>query len=405
MRDILSQGGDRGRSPWPRRVAAVAALLLVATVIVWRLAGHRHSPAHPARAATTPSALPRAASGSAGLAPGLASQPNGVTGPALPWESSLRLPVTGQQPAWFWPATGRVKPIGGLPRDGSGYQFVRLAGGWAVQASSGARLRCGSCAGQPAPVYFLGDRAPAVTGVGLANQVAPGPAAGTVWLTSYPAGADMSTTAGTAREVSVSGAPIGLRIMLPAGYVIDQATDHGLLLTPVVQRPGTAAYTLWDPATRQASRTFDGVIAASVSEIAWVTRCAPLCQVEVLDLATGRHTTVELARASSAARGAFSPDGDFLALEVSFRNGGDGGALATQLDVASLASGRLTAVPETGVSSDALTGFGWPAGRDSLIAELSFMTKVQVASWQPGAPRLAVALIPPGQNPASLIVG
>jgi hypothetical protein len=405
MRDILSQGAGREPSPWRRRVAVVAALLLVAVVLVWRVAGHRHSPAQPARAATTPGALPRAASGSAGLVPGLASQPNGVTGPALPWESSLRLPITGQQPTWFWPATGRVKPIGGLPRDGSGYQFVRLAGGWAVQASSGAQLRCGSCAGQPAPVYFLGDRASAVTGVGLADQVAAGPAAGTVWLTSYQPGADMSTAAGTAREVSISGAPIGPQISLPAGYVIDQATDHGLLLAPVVQRPGMAAYTLWDPAARQASRTFDGVIAASASEIAWVTRCAPLCQVQVLDLATGQHTTVELARASSAASGAFSPDGDFLAVEVSFRNGGDGGALATQLDVASLASGRLTAVPGTGVSSDALAGFGWPAGRDSLIAELSFMTKVQVASWQPGAARLAVAVVPPGQNPASLIVG
>jgi len=405
MRDILSQGGDRERSPWPRRVAAVAALLLVAIVLAWRLAGHRHSPVQPARAATTPSALPRAAPGSAELVPGLASEPNGLTGPALPWESSLRLPVTGQQPAWFWPASGRVKPIGGLPRDGPGYQFVRLAGGWAVQASSGAQLRCGSCAGQPAPVYFLGDRAQAVTRVGLADQVAPGPSAGTVWLTSYPPGADMSTAAGTAREVSVSGSPIGPPIRLPAGYLIAQATSQGLLLTPVLQRPGAPAYTLWDPAARQASRTFDGVIAASASEIAWVTPCAQLCQVQVLDLATGRHTTVELARASSAASGAFSPDGDFLALEVSFGNGGDGGALAMQLDVASLASHRLTVVPGTWVSSDALAGFGWPADRDSLIAELSFTTKVQVASWQPGAARLAVAAVPPGQNPASLIVG
>jgi hypothetical protein len=76
-----------------------------------------------------------------------------------------------------------------------------------------------------------------------------------------------------------------------------------------------------------------------------------------------------------------------------------------QLDVASLASHRLTVVPGTWVSSDALAGFGWPADRDSLIAELSFTTKVQVASWLPGAARLAVAAVPPGQNPASLIVG
>jgi hypothetical protein len=215
----------------------------------------------------------------------------------------------------------------------------------------------------------------------------------------------MSTAAGTAREVSVGAAPIGPPLRLPAGYVIEQATDHGLLLTPVVQRPGTAAYTLWDPAVRRASRSFDGVIATSASEIAWVTRCAPLCQVQVLDLATGRLTAVQLARASSAASGAFSPDGNFLALEVSFRNGGDGGALAMQLDVAALSSGHLTVVPGTWVSSDALAGFGWPAGRDSLIAELSFTTKVQVASWQPGAARLAIAVVPPGQNRAALIVG
>jgi hypothetical protein len=127
--------------------------------------------------------------------------------------------------------------------------------------------------------------------------------------------------------------------------------------------------------------------------------------VQVLDLATGRRTAVGLAGASSAANGAFSPDGDFLALELSFYNGGDGGALATQLDVASLASDRLTVVPGTWVSSDALAGFGWPAGGDSLIAELSFTTKVQVAAWRPGAARLAVAVIRPGQSSASLIVG
>ena len=127
--------------------------------------------------------------------------------------------------------------------------------------------------------------------------------------------------------------------------------------------------------------------------------------MQVLDLATGRQTTVALPGVSSAADAAFSPDGAFLALEVSFYNGGDGGQLATQLDVASAASGRLTVVPGTWMSSDALAGFGWPAASDTLIAELSFTTKVQVASWRPGAPRLAVAAIRPGRNSASLIVG
>ena len=75
------------------------------------------------------------------------------------------------------------------------------------------------------------------------------------------------------------------------------------------------------------------------------------------------------------------------------------------IDVASVATGRLTVVPRTFVSSDAMAGFGWPATSDTLIAELSFTTRVQVASWRPGAARLAVAAIQPGPSSTSLIVG
>ena len=283
--------------------------------------------------------------------------------------------------------------------------FTRVGGGWAVQPASAPRPGCGSCANMPVPVYFLGDRGQSVTRVGTANQVAPAAAAGGVWLTSYPPGADMTTAAGTAREVSVSGAPPGPLLRLPAGYLIYQATSRGLLLAPVIGRPGATADRLWDPGAPRASRTFDRVIAATASKIAWTTRCAPLCQVHVLDLATGRHTLVQLPGASSAASAAFSPDESSLALEVSFINTGDDGALATQLDVASMASGRLTAVPHTWASSDALIGFGWPAGTSTLVAELSFTTKLEVTSWRPGAARPAVAIVRPGQDPATLIVG
>ncbi len=401
MRDILGQGDDRPPRPWPRRLAAIAALLVAAGVIAAHLPRPGHAPAKPARAATTSPASP----GPAGSAAGQPAEADGVGGPILPWVSGLRLPVAGEQPAWFWPATGRVKPIGGLPRDSSGYQFTAMAGGWAVQAGSGAQPGCGGCAGVPRPVYFLGYRAQSVTEVGLADAVAPGATPGTVWLTSYPPDAQTSAAAALAREVSVTGAPLGPQLKLPAGYAIDQATGQGLLLAPVLPRPGAAGYTLWDPADSEPGRTFDGVIAASASEIAWAPECDPVCRVQVLDLATGRHTTVELPGASSAANAAFSPDGDYLALEVSFYNGGDDGALAMQLQVASVASGRLTVVPGTWASSDALVGFGWPAGGDSLIAELSFTTKVQVTSWRPGATRLAVAAIRPGPNSDSLIVG
>jgi hypothetical protein len=403
MRDILGQGGDRQPGPWPRRLAVIAALLLATVAIVLHLPRHQHPSARPAGAAASrPVSQPTQPSRPA---TGQASQPDGFIGQTLPWVSGLRLPVAGEQPAWFWPATGRVKAIGGLPRDSSGYQFTAVTGGWAVQASPGAQPACGGCAGPPRPVYFLADRAQSVTEVGLANAVAPGAAPGTVWLSSYPPDADTSVAAAVAREVSVTGAPLGPQLRLPAGYAIDQATGRGLLLAPVAPQPGTTTETLWDPASPQPGRTFDGVIAASASEIAWAPACDPFCRVQVLDLATGRRTTVELPGASSAANGAFSPDGDFLAIELSFYNGGDDGALATMIDVASMASGRLTVVPGTFASSDALAGFGWPTDGDSLVAELSFTTKVQVASWQPGATRLAVAAIRPGQDSDSLIVG
>jgi len=401
MPDILGQGGDREPRRWPRLVVVLAVLAVAAAEVALHLPRSRPAPAPPRQAATGRAPLPI----SAPVAAGLAGQASGISGRTLPWDASLRLPVSGAQPAWLWPATGRAERIAGLPRNAAGYQFIRVGGGWAVQAAPDADSGCGNCAGPPLPVYFLANGARAVSQVGLASDVAPGAAAGTLWLTSYPAGADPGTAAGTAREVSVAGAPLGPEIRLPAGYVIYQATERGLLLAPVAAAPGATSDQLWDPATGRSGRTFAGVVAASANEVAWAPGCTGACRVQVLNLGTGRQTTVELPGVSSAASASFSPDGRLLAVEVSFYNGGDGGQLATQLDVASAASGRVSVVPGTWVSSDALAGFGWPAAGDTLIAELSFTTRVQVASWQPGTPRLAVAAIAPGQNSASLIVG
>ena len=405
MPDILSQGGGREPGPvqWPRRVAAAAVLVLAAVVIIQHLPRSRHGVARSARAAAIVTA-PAAASGAAVPAAGLAAVPDGITGPALSWPGGLRLPAAGQRPAWFWPGTGQVVRIGGLPLQRSGYQFIRAAGGWAVQAGSGIQAGCGSCAGPRRTVYFLADRAQSVTQVGLADAVAPG-AAGALWLTSYPPDADPGTAAGTAREVSIAGRPLGSPLRLPAGYLIEQGTDRGLLLAPVAPRPGTMAYQLWDPAAPQARRTFDAVIAASATQIAWAPPCAARCRVRVLNLATGRQVTAELPEGRSAANAAFSPDGSFLAVEVSFSNEADDGGQAVQLELVSMASGRLMAVPGTWVSSDALISFGWLASSDSLVAELSFTTKVQLASWRPGASLLATAVLRPQRSPASLVIG
>jgi hypothetical protein len=400
--DILSQGGGREYGPWPRRVAAVAALVLAAVLIVHYLPRSQHKAAKPARAAVTAAPLPpavaRAASGDAGVA----AEPDGITG-VLSWPAGLRLPAAGERPSWFSPDTGQVMPIGGLPPQPSGYQFIRAAGGWAVQADPGPRAACGSCAGPQRAVYFLADRGQSAAGVGRASAVAAG-VPGTLWLTSYPPDADPRTAAGVAREVSVTGRPIGAPVRLPAGYLVEQGTSRGLLLAPAGPRAGRTADELWDPAAARVSRTFDAVITASATRIAWVPPCATRCRIQVLNLATGRQVPAALPAASSVANAAFSPDGGFLVIQVSFGDNTANGARAVQLEQVSLATGRLTAVPQTWVSSDALVGFGWAAGGD-LVAEFSFPTKVQLASWRPGASRLAIAALRPRHSPAALVLG
>ena len=121
--------------------------------------------------------------------------PNGIIGQTTPWEDSLRLPVSGAQPAWFWPATGRSETIGGLPADDSGYQFTRVGGGWAVQAN-GTFCGGGDCATPPSPVWFLGNGAPSATPVGTADLVAPADDADALWLTSYFPTANDATAGG-----------------------------------------------------------------------------------------------------------------------------------------------------------------------------------------------------------------
>jgi hypothetical protein len=406
MRDILDQGGDREPSPWPRRLVVIAGLILVAVLAALYLPSHLGLTGQPAGGPAASPAQPTAGPANVVPAEPAAGGESGITGTTLRWGSSVALPVSGERPAWLWPATGRTKPIRGLPAAGTGYQFMRAEGGWAVQPNLAGNTVCGYCNTTPLPVYFLRDQARSAAQVGMANLVAPGAAAGELWLTTYPPGTDIPNGKATAQEVSTTGAPLGPQLTLPAGEAIEQATDRGLLLVPADPGPGVPVNTLWDPSDPRASRTFFGVIAASPTEIAWAPQCdqgsATGCGVEVLNLVTGRMTTLTLPGASSAASGAFSPDGQFLAIEASYY---DMGSLAAQLYVATVATGGLTAVPETSVSSDALVGFGWPTGGDSLVAELSFTTTVQVASWRPGAAELAVAAIRPGADSSTLVVG
>jgi hypothetical protein len=396
--DILSQGGDREPNPRWRRLVLITALVLAVAGGGAYLAVTRQ-PTHPAAARPAPTASPARPQ----LGANLPAEPDGIAGQTLSWSDDLRLPAAGTRPSWFSPASGQAEPISGLPANASGYQFTRVGGGWAVQANPAAAAACGGCAAPPAPVWFLADGAHAVTVIGTADLVAPAAADGAVWLTSYPRGASLLTAAGTAREVRPGAAPVG-PVTVPAGYAIAAGTTKGLLLRPVSQQAAQVGM-LWDPAGGRAGQSFTGLLAAAPGAIAWSSPCARQCTVQTLDLATGHQATLKLPAGSSAVSADFSPDGRYLAVQDSFGNTGDGGDLAMQLEVAPLATGQLSAVPGTWVSSDALVGYGWPGGSDSLVAEFSFTTKMQLASWHPGATRPAVALLRSGPDQGSLILG
>jgi hypothetical protein len=381
-----------------------AVLVLVAVAIVHSLPRSRHPAAAQAQATaaapTPPPAVSEAFSGDGSVA----AEPDGITGQVSSWPGDLRLLTAGQRPSWYWPATSQVQPIEGLPAQLSGYQFTRVPGGWAVQAIPVVQTSCVGCTIPPRAVYFLADAGRSVAKVGLADAVAPG-ITGTLWLTSYPPGADPGTAAVSAQEVSLAGRPLGPPIRIPARYVIVQGTSRGLLLAPIDQQSGALTDKLWNPAAPGSARAFAEVIAASATQVAWASPCTARCRVQVLDLATGRQVTAELPPTSAVSNASFSPDGRFLALQVSFGDNDDDGQLAVQLESVSTASGRLTVVPQTWASSDALVGFGWPASGDSLVAELDFPAKVQLASWRPGASRLAIAALTPANHPGALVIG
>jgi hypothetical protein len=424
--DILSQGDDREPRPWPRRLGliAIAALAVIGGIVYVALP--RHQPAASAAAPTTPAVLPSGTLGTTTLRPqivvslglvqpgqpGPSVERDGIIVGGLAWSDSVRLPVAGTQPAWYRPAAGRSDTIGELPADSAGYQFIRVGGGWAVQADPGAKADCVNCAGPAMPVWYLADGARSAVRVGQANQVAPAAVSGDLWLTTYPTDAEADPARGTAREIGPSGAALGPAITLPAGYQIAQGTDRGLLLTPAGPQSGVVVDRLWDPAARSAppsaagsasspSRTFDQVIAANATEIAWGGGCATACRVDVLNLATGRQTVVRLPAGILASGGALSPSGSFLALQLASSDG----QLALPVEVATVASGRLTRMPGSWINSNALAGFGWPSGGDSLVAEFNVASTLLLTSWHPGASALSLAVVKPGPTQASLVVG
>jgi hypothetical protein len=402
MSDILSFGRDREprwRPRWWLAVAAVGIAVALTAAFIWP--GQRQHGAHsrPSAVGSTPAVLPEPGSPSAAPAP-LPSEPARMTGQPLPRDAGLWLLLGGTGPAWLSVATGRTEPIRGLPKDGNAYQLIAIAGGWAAQPFPAGDAGCDNCAPGPLPVYYFADGSRIASLIGVADYAAPAATPGALWLVSYRRGADMSTAVGAAQEISITGATLGPRLRLPAGYVIDQGTRAGLLL--VQEQPGSSSvrYELWDPGTRRVTRSFVNLIAASPAEVAWMPGCTTVCQVHVLDLSRGRVQEISLPGLSKSYQGAFSPDGQLLALLVTAKVAADGQAATIRLMVATVASGRISAVPGTTVGSGIGVDFGWQAGSHRLIADVGVGAKEQpeaqpewqIATWRPGDGRLSTAL-------------
>lgn len=395
MEDVISQGRDRPPG-WRGRIGWIAAAAVIAALVAVEHLPHGAAPRP--RHTSTHGTIVRLRV----QAPGVLA-PSGILGPLAPWAANARLPRTGSQPVWFWPAEARVAPILGLPHDRNGYAFTRVGGGWAIQPDPAGRAGC-DCTDPPALVFYLADRAGRVSTVGRGNLVAPAATKGAIWLTSYPAATNLARTPGIARQYTGAGMAVGPAVRLPPGYRIAQGTSRGLLLVPSSPAGQIVTYRLWDPATGRVLRSFQGVIAVSATEVAYEPPCQATCPVRVLGLSTGRTAVIGLPATDTVAVGRFSPDGRFLALEVSANNNAYG-APAIRLEVASIPHGHLVVVPHTGVSSDALDGFGWPGDRDDLVAEFSFIGQVRTVFWNQATGSVAVADIPPRQNPFGLVLG
>jgi hypothetical protein len=221
-----------------------------------------------------------------------------------------------------------------------------------------------------------------------------------MWLTSYPPGSDLSSSRGTAREVTGSGAVLGRAIRLPAGYQIARGTAAGLLLT--AETGPTATYELWNPARGRPMRKLRHVVALSAAQIA----SAQPGGIRVLNLRTAGMRRIRIPASGSVIDGTFSPDGRYLALLIGFGiRIGVGGALAIRLEVTAAIGGHVVVIPPASAWSGDLAGYGWAAGSDILVTELGIGNFMGVTSWQPGTGRVGEATLVPDAVTAGLVSG
>jgi hypothetical protein len=352
--------------------ATVLAVLAIAASTV--VAVHGAISRSPSRAASS-------------LAPSPGKLPTRLSGLPMPAGMTVEFLVpTSAGAGWYSSATGRTEPISGLPTVAEGYQFERLAGGWAAwPVSYSSPCPENKCAGPPTTFYFIADGSPTATRIGTGYEydgVDSGARAGTIWLVTYSRVNSPLTGTSFAQLVGTSGRPLGPRYLMPANYVMGRGIGRYLLLDLGTDQ---THYELWDPATRRVLDRFDNVVAQGPEQVAWTRGCSG-CRLEITNVSTGKTVITSIPDSSANLNAALSDDGRLLAVQVS----------GQELTIVSTATGSVTRIAGTALSTSAVEDFDWQNTSHRLIVTAWPSSQAgpdQIAYWQPGDTKLHVATI------------
>lgn len=184
-------------------------------------------------------------------------------------------------------------------------------------------------------------------------------------------------------------------------------TVGGLLLTRLLSTGSSGAELLLvDPRTGAERRKLgaDRVLLGATDTLVAhrAGSCTVNCDVTVSDLATGKDRQLSVVLGAPAATGAFSPDGDRLALSVPGLRL-DGGWVSEPgfVAVQDVADGRTTVVPGVKTPPGQQADVDWSPEGDVLVVAVWWPDRALIGLWspaEPGEPPVVLAARPPGDR-------
>jgi hypothetical protein len=322
-------------------------------------------------------------------------------------------PSPSATPGLFWLNSGRLTPIGGLPRGGCYLSPARLPHGWVLARQAYQQVAGLGCPELSVPTgfYLLADGARSAARLPVTADFVIAGDGTRLWLGSFlgrpdPISGQLPPQA--IQQVDRTGHPHSPRYRVPDGYAAWQGVGGGLVLLirpgPGPAGPGRGA--LWNPDSGRMLRRYDRVLAASGTTIAWVAAaCGPNpCPVHLSDVAVGTDLQVAVPQRGQAASGAFSPDGRYVAVVFGGVDAAGAGTPA-RAGVIDVTAKRLRAVPGAVLGG---RDVGWavtwsPDGAWLLLSVRVGPVTEQLAAWRPGDTVLHVPSRQPptGQNLAA----